>query len=288
MFMQEKKPKWLKIGFPAGKKLHDIKALLRKANLHSVCEEAMCPNITECFSKKTATFLILGRICTRNCSYCNVAAAGRKPLHVDKAEPKRVAKAVKKLGLSYVVITSVTRDDLPDYGGVQFAETIRQIRKNTKTRIEVLIPDFSGSADAIKAVIKEKPDVISHNIETVEELFPKVRPKGNFRRSILLLSLIKKLSPGQKTKSGLMLGMGETDKMIVDAMKELKKAKVDFLSIGQYLSPTKAHLSVKKYYTPAEFQKLKKKAYALGFLHVESGPLVRSSYNAEKLMKFIA
>jgi lipoyl synthase len=288
--MQKKRPMWLRNGFPAGKKLHDIKMMLRKAGLHSVCEEAMCPNIAECFSKKTATFLILGKVCTRNCGYCNVmhATAVNKPMSVDKDEPERVAKAVRKLGISYVVITSVTRDDLPDYGSLMFAKTITEIRKTSpKTRIEVLVPDFSGSADALKAVVREMPDVISHNIETVAELFPKARPGGDFQRSIMLLSLIKKLSPRQKTKSGLMLGLGESTKMIYSALKQLRKAKVDFLSIGQYLQPSKANLTVKKYYAPAEFEKIRKKASSLGFLHVEAGPMVRSSYNAEKLKKLL-
>jgi lipoic acid synthetase len=287
---QMKKPNWLRKGFPAGKKLHDLKLILRKANLHSICEEAMCPNISECFAKKTATFLILGNVCTRDCRYCNVLHAKTriKLLPVEKAEPKNIAKTVKKIGLSYVVITSVTRDDLLDYGAYQFTDTLNEIRKlNKKTKIEALIPDFLGSADALKAIITARPDVISHNIETVKEQFRTIRPQGRYELSITLLSLIKKFNRSQKTKSGLMIGMGETYKTIVSALKDLRKADVDFLSIGQYLQPSRSHLPVKKYYTPAEFERIKKKAYALGFLHVESGPFVRSSYNADKLKRFL-
>lgn len=274
-------PDWLKIKIGGGESFVKIKSLLRNAKLHTICEEAKCPNIAECFGSGTAVFLILGNICTRNCSYCNVKHG--KPLPLNKNEPKDVAESVKKLGLNYVVITSVTRDDLKDGGASIFYETVNEIKKlNKNCKVEVLIPDFKGKLESLKKVIDSNPDVINHNIEVVKQLFPAIRPQGDYKTSINLLKNIKKIKSRIKTKSGFMVGLGENRNQIIKTMKDLKKSEVDFLTIGQYLQPTKQHVEIKKYYPPKEFDEFKKIALGLGFEHVESGPLVRSSYHAEK------
>ena len=276
-------PDWLKVKIGGGETFVKMKSLLRNAKLNTICEEAKCPNIAECFGSGTAVFLILGNICTRNCGYCNVKHG--KPLPLNTNEPKNVAESVKILGLKYTVVTSVTRDDLLDGGASIFYKTVKEIKKlNKNCKVEVLIPDFKGSLESLKKVIDSNPDVVNHNIEVVEELFPLIRPEGDYKRSLFLLKNIKKINNKMKTKSGFMIGLGETKNQILQTMKDLRKADVNFLTIGQYLQPTKKHIEIKKYYTPKQFYELKKIAYKLGFEHVESAPLVRSSYHAERAM----
>lgn len=276
-------PDWLKVKIGGGETFVKMKSLLRNAKLNTICEEAKCPNIAECFGSGTAVFLILGNICTRNCGYCNVKHG--KPLPLNTNEPKNVAESVKILGLKYTVVTSVTRDDLVDGGASIFYKTVKEIKKlNKNCKVEVLIPDFKGSLESLKKVIDSNPDVVNHNIEVVEELFPLIRPEGDYKRSLFLLKNIKKINNKMKTKSGFMIGLGETKNQILQTMKDLRKADVNFLTIGQYLQPTKKHIEIKKYYTPKQFYELKKIAYKLGFEHVESAPLVRSSYHAERAM----
>jgi len=272
-------PDWLKVKIPSGKEYHRMKFLLASSRLYTICEEAKCPNIAECFSKGTATFLILGDICTRNCTYCNVKKG--IPLEVDFNEPGRVARTVKKLNLNYVVITSVTRDDLPDGGANIFAQTIQEIKKlSPETKIEVLIPDFQGNRDSLKRVIDAKPYVLAHNLETVERLFPTVRPQGDYRKSLNLLKEAKEMDLHLLTKSGIMVGTGETKEEIMEVMEDLREVDCDIFTIGQYLQPSLNHLSISKYYSPEEFEEFKEIGEELGFLHIESGPLVRSSYHA--------
>jgi lipoic acid synthetase len=274
-------PDWLKVKISGGENFVKIKNLLRNSKLHTICEEAKCPNISECFGSATAVFLILGNICTRNCKYCSVIHG--KPLILNENEPKDVAESVKKLGLKYVVITSVTRDDLIDGGASVFNKTVNEIKKIQKDcRIEVLIPDFKGDIDSLIKIIESRPDVINHNIEVVEDLFPSIRPEGNYKTSLNVLKNIKKIDRNIKTKSGFMIGIGENKEQIIKTMNDLKRVNVDFLTIGQYLQPTKNNIEIKKYYTPEEFKDLKSIALEIGFKNVESGPLVRSSYHAEK------
>ncbi|ENO11782.1 lipoate synthase [Thermoplasmatales archaeon SCGC AB-539-C06] len=255
--------------------------MLRDAKLHTICEEARCPNIAECFGRGTAVFLILGDICTRNCKYCNVKHG--VPLSLNSNEPKDVAESVKELGLKYAVITSVTRDDLEDGGASVFYDTVKEIKKlSNSCKIEVLIPDFRESEEALKKVVDSKPNVVNHNIEVAEELFPEIRPKGNYRSSLEVLKNIKKIDKNVRSKSGFMVGLGENKDQIVKTMQDLRGSDVDFLTIGQYLQPTRNHAEIKTYYTPKEFDEFKKTAMELGFKHVESGPLVRSSYRAEE------
>ena len=274
-------PDWLKVKIGGGENFAKIKFMLRSAKLHTICEEAKCPNIAECFGCGTAVFLILGDTCTRNCRYCNVKHG--TPLPLNPNEPKDVAESVKQLGLKYAVITSVTRDDLKDGGASVFYEAVNEIKKlNNSCRVEVLIPDFKDDKEALQTVIDAKPDVINHNIEVVEKLFSEIRPQGNYKMSLELLKNIKKINKNMTTKSGFMLGLGESNEQIIKTMQDLRKVSVDFLTIGQYLQPTREHFEIKKYYTPEEFNEFKKIAMDLGFVHVESGPLVRSSYHAEK------
>jgi len=278
-----RKPPWLnkKINLKA---CHTLKLLLKDLKLHTICEEAGCPNISECFSKKTATFLILGDICTRNCRFCGVKKG--KPCPVDEREPERVAEAVRRLNLRHVVITSVTRDDLPDGGAEQFAQTILSIKKvMPNIIIEVLIPDFKGNRQAIERVIKAGPDVIGHNIETVPRLYPDVRQAADYFRSLEVLKAVKTLSNGIYTKSGLMLGLGEEEGEVLEAFKALREADCGFLSLGQYLPPSSKSFPVKEYIHPDKFNYYKEKALSLGFLYVASGPYVRSSYLAEEYLK---
>lgn len=274
-----RKPSWLKVKLPSGKKYKEIMKLVKDKRLHTVCQEAKCPNIAECFSSGTATFMILGDRCTRNCKYCNVKYG--TPLKVDKNEPKDVANAVKSLGLKYAVITSVTRDDLDDFGADQFAKTIEEIRRlNDQCGVEVLIPDFNGDIECLKKVIDASPDVINHNIEVVKDLFPNARPQGDYSVSIELLEAAKEINSTLKTKSGLMVGLGETYDEILETLKDLRTANVDIITIGQYLQPNKNCLPVAKYYTPAEFKDFEKVGLNMGFEKVISGALVRSSYHA--------
>jgi lipoic acid synthetase len=270
-------PPWFKIRLTEGPDYREIRRLTQELGLHTICEEARCPNVWECWNNRTATFLILGDICTRRCHYCAVTTG--RPLSIDEAEPLRVAEAVKVLGLRHAVITSVNRDDVPDGGAAIFAETVKEIRKQIQgCTIELLIPDFMWSA--LDTVLDVRPDILNHNIETVPRLFPSVRPQGKYARSIALLR--EASERGALTKSGLMVGLGETAEEVREVMRELRVAKVSILSIGQYLQPTKAHWPVMKFYQPEEFRLFKDEGLALGFRHVESGPLVRSSYHAEQ------
>jgi lipoic acid synthetase len=282
--MMRRHPDWLKVRIGGGESFSKVKTLLRSAKLHTICEEARCPNVAECFGCGTAVFLILGNVCTRDCKYCNVAHG--KPSPLNKNEPRDIAESVKTLGLKYVVVTSVTRDDLKDGGANVFYETIREIRHlNDECKIEVLIPDFKGNKAALKKVVSAAPDVINHNIEVVEGLFPLIRPQGDYQRSLGVLKTIKTTGRGTPTKSGFMVGLGETNEQILQTMRDLRTANVDFLTMGQYLQPTRNHVEVKKYYTPEEFVGLKNIALSLGFTHVESGPLVRSSYHAQNALQ---
>jgi lipoic acid synthetase len=272
-------PSWFKVEAKTGPDYLDIKQTMERLNLHTICEEARCPNRWECWNARTATFLILGDICTRRCHYCSVET-GRQ-LAVDHEEPRRVAEAVQALGLRHAVITSVNRDELADGGAAVFAETIRQTRRlSPNCTIEVLIPDFEGSEDALAMVCAEKPEILNHNIETVRRLFPSIRPQGKYQRSIELLGQAKRC--GMTTKSGLILGMGETLDEVREVMRDLRTVKCDIITIGQYLQPKREHLPVARFYDPVEFAKLKDEGFMMGFTHVESGPLVRSSYHAEQ------
>ncbi len=270
-------PVWFKVEAKTGPDYLDIRQTVDRLQLHTICEEARCPNRWECWNARTATFLILGDICTRSCHYCSVKTG--RPLAIDHGEPMRVAEAVRVLGLRHAVITSVNRDELEDGGATTFADTIRQTRQlSPGCTIEVLIPDFAGNAAALATVCTEKPDILNHNIETVERLFPSLRPQGKYQRSLDVLSQAKQL--GMMTKSGLILGMGETVQEARNVMRDLRAVGCDIMTIGQYLQPTRAHLPVARYYDPSEFAILKEEGSALGFTHVESGPLVRSSYHA--------
>lgn len=279
----ERKPEWLNKKLDL-KTCNTLRRLLRDLKLHTICEEASCPNISECFSKGTATFLILGNICTRNCAFCGVRKG--KPSSVDNEEPERVAEAVKRLNLRYAVITSVTRDDLDDGGAEQFVRTILKIReKSEKTKIEVLIPDFGGNEKSVEKIVEAKPDVIGHNIETVPRLYPVIRPKANYSVSLNILKMVKEMDSSIYTKSGLILGFGEKEEEVIDALKSLRGVNCDFLSLGQYLPPHIDSYPVKEYIHPDKFDYYKKIALSFGFLHVESGPYVRSSYMAEEYLK---
>jgi lipoic acid synthetase len=276
-------PDWLKVKIGGGETFGKMKSLLRNSELHTICEEAKCPNIAECFGSGTAVFLILGDYCTRNCKYCNVKHG--KPLPLNPEEPKDVAESVKELNLKYVVITSVTRDDLDDGGAGVFYDTVFEIKKlNKDCKIEVLIPDFQGNLKSLKKVIDSYPNIINHNIEVVKELFPTIRPEGRYKTSLDILKNIRKIDNKIKTKSGFMVGIGENEDQIIQTIHDLRISNVNFLTIGQYLQPTKNHVEIKKYYNPKEFDNLKRIALKLGFDHVESGPLVRSSYHAERAM----
>lgn len=276
-------PEWLKTRLPAGDNYLNIRRLLRSSELHTVCEEASCPNIGECFSQRTATFLILGDVCTRGCRFCNVENG--VPLPLDFDEPERVAKAVKEMGLKHIVVTSVTRDDIPDGGASVYAMTISQIRKfNPESTIEVLIPDFKGSDDALNTVIRESPEVINHNIETVPRLYKTVRPGAQYEQSLKLLKTVSASSYPITVKAGLMAGLGEQFQEVVEVMKDIRNSGCDILTIGQYLSPTRNHLPVHRYYHPDEFKELKTIGMELGFKYIEAGPLVRSSYHAAMQM----
>jgi lipoyl synthase len=277
-----RKPEWLKVRSPGGRNYMRLKQLMRGQRLHSVCEEAGCPNIGECWEAGTATFLILGDVCTRACKYCAIAHG--MPTELDWDEPRRVAEAVAVLELEHVVVTSVNRDELADGGAAIFAETIRLCRERRPgMTIEVLIPDFKGDEAALQQVVGARPDILNHNLETVERLHPWARPGGRYWRSISYLGAAKRLAPGLLTKSGIILGLGETREEIRQALGDLRRASVDIVTIGQYLRPSEHHAPVARWVTPAEFAEWKRIGEAeLGFRHVESGPLVRSSYHAEK------
>jgi len=277
----ERKPLHLRVRATRGPNYRYVKNVLRDLNLHTVCEEAGCPNIYECFESKTATFMVLGDTCTRNCRFCLVDSG--MPLPPDPKEPSNVAKAVSEMGLKYVVITSVTRDDLEDGGAHIFSEAIKQIKANTSDcKIEVLIPDFAGNWEALRLVTGAKPDVLNHNIETVPRLYPQVRPSADYSRSLALLRVAKETGFTGQTKSGIMVGLGEEKDELVEAMSDLRYHGCDIVTIGQYLAPSKGHLAIARYYEPEEFEELRKIGYEMGFAHVESGPLIRSSYHARE------
>jgi lipoic acid synthetase len=277
--LPERKPSWLKVRAPGGPNYLRLTQMMRELNLHTVCEEAHCPNIGECWEHGTATFMILGDVCTRNCAYCAVAH-GRPPSY-DIAEPERVGEAVAELRLRHAVITSVDRDDLPDYGAYIFAETIRQIKQRLPDcSVEVLVPDFQGNRDSIATVLEANPDIYNHNTETVPRLYKKCRPGGRYPRVMEIFRTAKELAPDIPTKTGLILGMGETLEEVELVMRDLREVDVDILTLGQYLRPSDSHIALDRYVTPAEFRELYEIGMSMGFRHVESGPLVRSSYHA--------
>lgn len=274
-----RRPEWLRAPAPAGGNYRELKALVDRLKLHTVCESAACPNVGECWNQRTATFMILGNVCTRRCGFCAVQKGA--PLPVDYDEPRRVAEAVAALGLRYAVITSVNRDDRKDGGAELFALTIRAIRERVPgCKVEVLIPDFQGSHDALRIVMEAAPDVLNHNIETVPRLYRQVRLGARYERSLDLLARAKQISPHTPTKSGLMVGLGETPEEVLQVMRDLRAHQVDILTVGQYLRPSPRHLPVARFVTPGEFAFYRQTGYEMGFSHVESGPLVRSSYHA--------
>ena len=276
-----KRPDWLKVRAPGGKNYNELQMLMRVLALHTVCEEARCPNIGECWGHRTATFMILGDTCTRACGFCAVKTG--RPGALDWGEPERVARAVQTMGLKHVVVTSVNRDDQPDGGSLIFAATIRKIRAYVPgCTVEVLTPDFEGVRSSLENVLRARPDVFNHNVETVERLTKAVRRRARYRRSLEVLRMAKEIVPGLCTKSGIMVGLGEMRAEITQTMQDLRACDVDILTIGQYLRPTPQHLDIVRYYHPDEFADLKAEGLALGFKHVESGPLVRSSYHAHE------
>lgn len=277
-----RKPDWMRIKLPpSSQKIEHIKSTLRKNKLHSVCEEASCPNLAECFNHGTATFMIMGAICTRRCPFCDVAHG--RPLPLDPEEPKKLALTIKEMGLKYVVITSVDRDDLRDGGAQHFADCIKQIREHSpQTRIEILTPDFRGRMEQALEVFRETPpDVFNHNLETAPRMYRVARPGADYKWSLELLRRIKEMHPHVPTKSGVMMGLGETNEEIVQVLKDLREHGVNMLTLGQYLQPSRHHLPVKRYVPPAEFDELKDVAMELGFSHAACGPFVRSSYHAD-------
>ena len=274
-----RKPGWLKVKAPGGPTYLELKGLMRELGLHTVCEEARCPNIGECWEHKAATFMILGDVCTRNCTYCAVAHG--TPKAYDPKEPARLAEAVSRMGLEHVVITSVDRDDLPNGGAEAFAACVREIRaRMPATSVEVLIPDFKGSETALRIVMEAEPDILNHNLETTDRLYRLARPGGRYDRALELLARARRLSPNALTKSGIILGLGEEWDEIVRCLRDLRRSDVDIVTLGQYLRPSDAHLPIARYYTPEEFDELRAIGLALGFAHVQASPLTRSSYHA--------
>jgi lipoic acid synthetase len=278
---RQRRPEWLKVRLPGGAGYSRVKGLVHEHKLNTVCEDARCPNIGECWGAGTATFMILGEVCTRACKFCAVKTG--MPPEYDLDEPRRIAEAIRKLGLKYAVITSVDRDDLKDGGASIFAETIRKTRDSCPgMRIEVLIPDFQGSAEALRTVVEAVPDVLGHNVETVPRLYPLARAGSRYQRSLNHLANAKSFGIQVTTKSGIMLGLGEDRDEILAVLKDLREADVDLVTLGQYLQPTRENLPVDKFYTPEEFREFRDTAYSMGFRHVASGPLVRSSYHAHE------
>jgi len=282
--MHQRLPEWLKKDIINTEKTRTVRKILKHSGLNTVCDHARCPNRGECYAKNTATFMIFGDVCTRNCRFCNITSDA--PRELNPEEPLLVAKAVKELGLEYAVITSVTRDDMQDGGAEHFARTIAEIRKlSPNAKVEVLTPDFKGKHDSILKVIAAKPDVFNHNIETVKRLYPTARPQANYQQSLDFIAFVKKTSPDIFTKSGLMVGLGETFAEIEELLTDLKNHNCDIVTIGQYIQPTKQHLPVEKYYTPEEFEELKQLALKIGIKHPVSSPLTRSSYKAAEVFK---
>ncbi|MGO8949569.1 MAG: lipoyl synthase [Ktedonobacterales bacterium] len=274
-----RRPEWLRVRAPTGENYEELKRLMRSKSLHTVCEEARCPNIGECWAHRTATFMILGSICTRSCGFCAVATG--RPMAVDWEEPRRIAEAVSQMGLRHVVITMVNRDELRDGGATILAATIRWIRRlNPQCAVEVLASDFKGSREALQILMDVRPSVFSHNIETIPRLYPRVRPQAVYRRSLDVLVWAKEMYPEIPTKTGFMLGLGETHDEVTLLMRDLRTAQIDLITIGQYLRPTAQHLPIERYVTPEEFHDYATLGKSMGFRHVESGPLVRSSYHA--------
>lgn len=272
-----KKPDWLKVRV-SSEELEKMQNFLHDMSLNTVCQSADCPNIGECFANKTATFMIMGNVCTRGCRFCAVEKG--HPLPLDEDEPRRVAEATRKLGLRHVVVTCVTRDDIPDGGAQHFANTIYELHKIPGLTVEVLVSDFLGNEESIRTVVRAKPDVINHNIETVPRLYPKVRPRADYQRSLNLLKKAKEMDDNIATKSGIMVGLGELEDEVIEVMQDLRDINCDMMTIGQYLKPTEKHLEVEEYVTPEQFEKYKEIGYQMGFKYIASGPLVRSSYHA--------
>jgi lipoic acid synthetase len=274
-------PPWIRVRVSEGENFKQLKGLVQDRRLHTVCEEARCPNIFDCWSRRTATFMILGDVCTRACRFCAVTSG--RPTELDIGEPLRVAESVAQLGLRHAVITSVDRDDLADGGSGIFARTIRAIRRRSPgTTIEVLTPDFQGDLEAVRTVVEARPDIFNHNTETVPRLYARIRPKAVYANSLALLRHVKQLAPSMVTKSGLMVGLGETEDELLDVFRNMRGHDIDVLTVGQYLRPSKKHAEVVRYYRPEEFARLKEAAMQMGFRHVEAGPLVRSSYHADE------
>ena len=274
-------PEWIRVRVHEGEDYKQLKQLVREQRLHTVCEEARCPNIFDCWNRRTATFMILGDTCTRACRFCAVTSG--RPMELDLGEPLRVAESVAQLGLRHAVITSVDRDDLRDGGAGTFARTIRAIRRRSPgTTVEVLTPDFQGDRDAIRTVVEAGPDIFNHNTETVPRLYARIRPKAVYANSLALLAYVKELRPDMVTKSGVMVGLGETAEELLAVFKDMRAHRIDVLTVGQYLRPSAKHAPVERYYRPEEFVELKAAALAMGFGHVESGALVRSSYHADE------
>jgi lipoyl synthase len=277
--LPERKPSWLKVKAPGGPNYLRLTQMMRDLDLHTVCQEAHCPNIGECWEHGTATFMILGDVCTRNCAYCAVSH-GRPPKY-DIEEPARVGEAVAQLGLRHAVITSVDRDDLPDFGAYIFAETIRQIHQRLPgCSVEVLVPDFQGNEQSIRTVLEARPEIYNHNTETVPRLYKKARPGGKYHRLLEIFRIAKRIAPDIPTKTGIILGLGETNEEVVEVMKDLRSVDVDILTLGQYLRPSDGHIPLDRFVSPDEFRWLYQVGMDMGFKHVESGPLVRSSYHA--------
>jgi len=274
-------PPWIRTRVVEGENFKELKQLVNARRLHTVCEEAKCPNIFDCWSRRTATFMILGDVCTRACRFCAVTSG--RPVELDIGEPLRVAESVAQLGLRHAVITSVDRDDLADGGAGMFARTIKAIRRRSPaTTIEVLTPDFQGDLAAVQTVVEARPDIFNHNTETVPRLYARIRPKAVYANSLALLQHVKRLAPEMVTKSGLMVGLGETEDELLDVFRNMRAHDIDVLTVGQYLRPSKKHADVARYYRPEEFVQLKQQAMELGFEHVEAGPMVRSSYHADE------
>lgn len=277
--LPERKPPWLKVKAPGGANYIRLKGLMRELKLNTVCEEAHCPNVGECWEHGTATFMILGDVCTRNCAYCAVSH-GRPPVY-DIEEPARVAAAAEQMALRHVVITSVDRDDLPDFGAHIFAETIRLVHERVPgCSVEVLVPDFQGNEDSIRKVLETGPEIYNHNTETVPRLYKRARPGGRYERVMNIFRTAKRIAPNIPTKTGIILGLGEVIEEVLQVMRDLREVDVDILTLGQYLRPSDDHLPIDRYYTPGEFHQLREAGLAMGFRHVEAGPLVRSSYHA--------